>query len=66
MSGKCSGKEHLKDGKQSGQTAKSHLKQYGLLGNPAQKKCGPKAQSAIYGPSDPTFYPMDKANIIPD
>jgi hypothetical protein len=31
---RMAGKEFLKDGKQSWQTSKSHLKQYGLLRNP--------------------------------
>jgi hypothetical protein len=35
-------------------------------GKSRTKKCGSKAPSAIYGPLDPIFYPMDKANIIPD
>jgi hypothetical protein len=28
------------------------------------KRGGPKAPSAIHGPLGPTFYPVDKANII--
>jgi hypothetical protein len=30
------------------------------------KRSGQKAPSAIHGPSGPTFYPIDKANIIAD
>jgi hypothetical protein len=54
----------LKDVKQNWQTAKSHLKQYGLLQNPSQKRSGPKAPTAINGPLGPIFYPLDKANIV--
>jgi hypothetical protein len=28
------------------------------------KRGGPKAPTAIHGPSDPIFYPIDKANVI--
>jgi hypothetical protein len=32
--------------------------------NSLSKMDGPKAPSAINGPLGPTFYPIDKANII--
>jgi hypothetical protein len=28
------------------------------------KRSGPKAPTAVHGPSGPIFYPMDKANVI--
>jgi hypothetical protein len=34
------------------------------LRNYSQKKDGTKALSAIYGPSGPIVYPINKANII--
>jgi hypothetical protein len=60
ISGEWSGKEHLKYGKQSWQTAKSHLKQF------LTKRGGPRAPSALHGPLGPILYPIDKANMIAD
>jgi hypothetical protein len=57
-------KEHLKNGKQSWQTAKSHLKQYGLMRNPLQKWGELNASSAIHSYLSPIFYRIHKANII--
>jgi hypothetical protein len=52
----------LKDGKQSWETAKSHIKQYGLLQNSSQK--GVDERHAIHAPLSPVFYAIDKTNII--
>jgi hypothetical protein len=56
MRGDSFGKQYLKDGKQSWQIAKSHLKRYGLLQKP----------SSIHGLLGPICYTVDKANIIAD
>jgi hypothetical protein len=57
MSGNVrSGKEHLKDGKQSWQIWP--------LSKSLTKGGGPKSSSAIHGPLGPIFYPTDNAKTI--
>jgi hypothetical protein len=56
----------LNGGKQKQETVWLHLNMYGLLQTPLRKMDGPKAPTAIHGPSGRKYYLREKANTTAD
>jgi hypothetical protein len=64
MLGEWSGIEHMTAWEISWQTAKPHLKQYGLFRNLSPNAVAQKPPHAVHGPLGPLFCPIHEASTI--